>query len=58
MYISILGIGKMLNTGSPKDNRCNIAEEKTWDGPSYTEIRELTGLSCNVIRVGMQLVLP
>ena len=56
MYI--FGLGKKLYTVSPKDNLWKIAEEQTGDGTRYTEIRELNGLTCNVIRVGMQLVLP
>ena len=56
MYI--FGLGKKLYTVSPKDNLWKIAEEQIGDGTRYTEIRELNGLTCNVIRVGMQLVLP
>jgi N-acetylmuramoyl-L-alanine amidase len=56
MYIH--GLGKKLYTVSPKDNLWRIAEEQIGDGTRYTEIRELNGLTCNVIRVGMQLVLP
>ena len=54
----IYGLGKKLYTVSPKDNLWKIAEEQIGDGTRYTEIRELNGLTCNVIRVGMQLVLP
>ena len=56
MYI--FGLGKKLYTVSPKDNLWKIAEEQIGDGTRYTEIRELNGLTCNVIRGGMQLVLP
>lgn len=56
MYI--FGLGKKLYTVSSKDNLWKIAEEQIGDGTRYTEIRELNGLTCNVIRVGMQLVLP
>ena len=56
MYI--FGLGKKLYMVSPKDNLWKIAEEQIGDGTRYTEIRELNGLTCNVIRVGMQLVLP
>lgn len=54
----IHGLGRKLYTVSPKDNLWKIAEEQIGDGTRYTEIRELNGLTCNVIRVGMQLVLP
>ena len=54
----IYGLGRKTYTVSSKDNLWKIAEEQTGDGTRYTEIRELNGLTCNVIRVGMQLVLP
>ena len=54
----IYGLGEKLYTVSPKDNLWKIAEEQLGDGTRYTEIRVLNGLTCNVIRVGMQLVLP
>lgn len=54
----ICGIGKTLYTVSAKDNLWLIAEKQLGDGTRYTEIRQLNGLTCNVIRVGMALVLP
>lgn len=54
----IYGLGKKLYTVAAKDNLWKIAEEQLGDGTRYPEIRELNGLTCNVIRVGMQLVLP
>lgn len=54
----IYGIGKQIYKVAPKDNLWKIAEEQMGDGTRYPEIRELNGLTCNVIRVGMQLVLP
>ena len=52
------GLGGKLYTVAARDNLWQIAEEQLGDGTRYTEIRELNGLTCNVIRVGMQLVLP
>lgn len=52
------GLGSKLYTVASKDNLWQIAEEQLGDGTRYPEIRELNGLTCNVIRVGMQLVLP
>ena len=52
------GLGSKLYTVAAKDNLWKIAEEQLGDGTRYPEIRELNGLTCNVIRVGMQLVLP
>lgn len=54
----IYGLGKKVYTVSSGDNLWKISEEQIGDGTRYTEIRELNGLTCNVIRVGMQLVLP
>lgn len=54
----IYGIGKKAYTVAPGDNLWKIAEEQLGDGTRYTEVRELNGLTCNVIRVGMKLVLP
>ena len=54
----IYGLGGKLYTVAARDNLWQIAEEQLGDGTRYTEIRELNGLTCNVIRVGMQLVLP
>lgn len=54
----ICGIGTALYTVSAKDNLWLIAENQLGDGTRYTEIRQLNGLTCNVIRVGMALVLP
>ena len=50
--------GKRFIRYLPGDNLWKISEEQIGDGTRYTEIRELNGLTCNVIRVGMQLVLP
>ena len=52
------GLGRKLYTVAAKDNLWKIAEEQLGDGTRYPEIRERNGLTCNVIRVGMQLVLP
>lgn len=52
------GLGRKLYIVAARDNLWKIAEEQLGDGTRYPEIRELNGLTCNVIRVGMQLVLP
>ena len=54
----LYGVGKKVYTVAAKDNLWKIAEEQIGSGTRYTEIRELNGLTCNVIRVGMKLVLP
>ena len=54
----LYGIGKKVYTVAAKDNLWKIAEEQIGSGTRYTEIRELNGLTCNVIRVGMKLVMP
>lgn len=54
----IYGIGKTVYTVSAKDNLWLIAEKQLGDGTRYPEIRQLNGLTCNVIHVGMALVLP
>lgn len=51
-------VGKGLYTVAVRDNLCKIAEKKLGDGTRYTEIRQLNGLTCNIIRVGMPLILP
>ena len=54
----LYGVGKKVYTVAAKDNLWKIAEEQIGSGTRYTEIRELNGLTCNVIRVGMKLVMP
>lgn len=51
-------VGKGLYTVAASDNLWKIAEKKLGDGTRYTEIRQLNGLTCNIIRVGMPLILP
>ena len=51
-------VGKGLYTVAARDNLWKIAEKKLSDGTRYTEIRQLNGLTCNIIRVGMPLILP
>ena len=51
-------VGKGLYTVAARDNLWKIAEKKLGDGTRYTEIRQLNGLTCNIIRVGMPLILP
>lgn len=51
-------VGKSMYTVASQDNLWKIAEEQLGDGTRYTEIRQLNGLTCNVIRVGMPLILP
>lgn len=51
-------VGKGLYTVAACDNLWKIAEKKLGDGTRYTEIRQLNGLTCNIIRVGMPLILP
>lgn len=51
-------VGKGLYTVAVRDNLWKIAEKKLGDGTRYTEIRQLNGLTCNIIRVGMPLILP
>ena len=51
------GLGRKLYTVAAKDNLWKIAEEQMGDSTRYPEIRELNGLSCNVIRSGMPLEL-
>lgn len=54
----LYGIGARLYTVARKDTLWKIAEDQLDDGTRYADIRSLNGLSSNVIRVGMQLVLP
>ena len=49
---------KGLYTVAARDNLWKIAEKKLGDGTRYTEIRQMNGLTCNIIRVGMPLILP
>ena len=51
-------VGKGLYTVAARDNLWKIAEKQLGDGTRYTEIRQLNGLTCNIIRVGMPLILP
>lgn len=51
-------VGKSLYTVASQDNLWKIAEEQLGDGTRYTQIRQLNGLTCNIIRVGMPLILP
>lgn len=51
-------VGKGLYTVAVRDNLWKIAEKHLGDGTRYTEIRQLNGLTCNIIRVGMPLILP
>ena len=51
-------VGKGLYTVAVRDNLWKIAEKKLGDGTRYTEIRQMNGLTCNIIRVGMPLILP
>lgn len=51
-------VGKGLYTVAARDNLWKIAEQQLGDGIRYTEIRKLNGLTCNIIRVGMPLILP
>lgn len=51
-------VGKDLYTVAARDNLWKIAEKRLGDGTRYTEIRQLNGLTCNIIRVGMPLILP
>lgn len=52
------GVGKKLYTVKHKDNLWKIAEEQLGTGLRYTDIRAVNGLTCNVIRVGMTLIMP
>ena len=51
-------VGKGLYPVAARDNLWKIAEKQLGDGTRYTEIRQLNGLTCNIIRVGMPLILP
>lgn len=51
-------VGRGLYTVAVRDNLWKIAEKQLGDGTRYTEIRQLNGLTCNIIRVGMPLILP
>lgn len=51
-------VGKGLYTVAVRDNLWKIAEKQLGDGTRYTEIRQLNSLTCNIIRVGMPLILP
>ena len=51
-------VGKGLYTVAARDNLWKIAEKHLGNGTRYTEIRQLNGLTCNIIRVGMPLILP
>ena len=52
------GVGQKLYTVKHKDNLWKIAEEQLGSGLRYTDIRVVNGLTCNVIRVGMVLIMP
>lgn len=52
------GVGKKLYTVKHKDNLWKISEEQLGTGLRYTDIRAVNGLTCNVIRVGMVLIMP
>ena len=51
-------VGRNLYTVAARDNLWKIAEKQLGNGTRYTEIRQLNGLTCNIIRVGMPLILP
>ena len=51
-------VGRGLYTVAARDNLWKIAEKQLGNGTRYTEIRQLNGLTCNIIRVGMPLILP
>ena len=51
-------VGRSLYTVAARDNLWKIAEKQLGNGTRYTEIRQLNGLTCNIIRVGMPLILP
>lgn len=51
-------VGKSMYTVASQDNLWKIAEEQLGDGTRFTEIRQINGLTCNIIRVGMPLILP
>lgn len=51
-------VGRNLYTVAARDNLWKIAEKQLGNGTRYTEIRQLNGLTCNIIRTGMPLILP
>ncbi|MCD8395893.1 MAG: SH3 domain-containing protein [Lachnospiraceae bacterium] len=55
---SYLNIGKNLYTVAAGDSIWKIAEKTLGDGKRFTDIKTLNRLASNVIRVGMELLIP
>ncbi|MCD8075196.1 MAG: SH3 domain-containing protein [Lachnospiraceae bacterium] len=55
---SYLNIGKSLYTVAAGDSIWKIAEKTLGDGKRFTDIKTLNRLASNVIRVGMELLIP
>lgn len=55
---SYLNIGKSLYTVVAGDSIWKIAEKTLGDGKRFTDIKTLNRLASNVIRVGMELLIP
>lgn len=53
-----LSVGSSLYTVQPCDSLWKIAEKTLNSGQKYTEIKNLNGLTSNVIKVGMVLLIP
>lgn len=52
------GLGANLYTVKPKENIKTVAANALGDEDRYMELRKLNGLDCNILYVGMKLVLP
>lgn len=53
-----LKVGSSIYTVQPSDSLWKIAEKVLGSGQKYTEIKKLNGLTSNVIKVGMVLLIP
>lgn len=51
------GVGVNLYTVKPRENIKTVAKNALGDESRYMELREMNGLDCNVLYVGMKLVL-
>jgi len=52
------GVGGNLYTVKPRENIKAVAKNALGDESRYMELREMNGLDCNILYVGMRLVLP
>lgn len=52
------GVGANLYIVKPRENIKTVAKNALGDESRYMELREMNGLDCNILYVGMKLVLP